>query len=379
MREFENRLIVICSQNFNGYGMLRTLGEAGLRPTLFVNRCKNPIVYMSRYSRGSVKYYDSVSEIPSILLRDFVSDSVPPILICCDDAIQSVVDTNYDKLSGKFILSHINHKQGEITRMMDKEIQMRLAEESGIAIPRTWKFKKGDKVFSVSLPCFAKASISIHGSKQDMRICHTLEELQEIVNMKDYLVQEYIKKDFEVIIWGSSIGNGEYFMTGVTRKIRHMPAETGMSSFGVVESFEDHPGLNPVAIQRFLKRLGYIGMFSIEMAVRKGVYYFLEINLRNDGKQHFSTVAGANLPVMYIASQLGLKVELPKMKYPTYYMGELTDYHHIGHGISYKEWIQDFKRTDCFFIANWKDPMPFISELYTKVVDTLRYRLGMVK
>lgn len=261
---------------------------------------------------------------------------------------------------------------------MEKDAQIELAEECGVTVPQTWHFHKGERVGNdVVYPVFAKAAISINGSKADMRICQNREELQQIVDIKEYLVQEYIKKDYEVIIWGTSIGNGEYYMTGVTKKYRHIPVETGMSSFGVVERFEDHPGLDKNAIELFLKRLDYTGMFSIEMAVKDNKYYFLEINLRNDGKQHFSTAAGANLPEMYIKSLLGIPVEIPEVKYPTYYMGELTDFQHIKGGcITFTQWLKDLKRTDSFFIANWKDPMPFISELWTKIKDTFRYRLG---
>jgi predicted ATP-grasp superfamily ATP-dependent carboligase len=360
--------------------MLRSLGAAGIRPTVLINHCKNPVVALSRF-RGEARYYDSVSQIPDILKQYYAKDTYPPVLICCDDAIQEAVDKRYEELKNHFILSDINQKQGEIAKMMNKQRQMAVAREAGITVPPTWFFHKGEKVTDdVIYPCFAKTDNSIYGSKADMHICNSREELQPLVDQKNYLVQEYIKKDFEIILWGTSLGNGEYFMTGVGHKLRHQPPEIGMSSFGIVESFEDHPGLDKAAVLRFLKALNYTGMFSIEMAVRNGKYYFLEINLRNDGKQHFSTVAGANLPEMYIKSRLNLPVEMPKMRYPTYYMGELTDFQYVKSGdIKWKDWLRDVRRTDSFFILNWRDPLPFASELWTKICDTIRYRLGLVK
>lgn len=371
-----NRVIVACSQNFNGYGMLRSIGELGIKPTLLINRCNNPLIELSRF-KGSIYFYDSVNQIPTLLLDNFFEDAFPPVVICCDDAIQSACDLKYDMLKDKFILSHIGHKQGEITRMMHKEIQMELASKCGITVPMTWLFHKGEIVHDdVVYPCFAKTAISIEGTKADMRICNNKDELQSLVYTKDYLVQEYIKKDYEIIMWGTSLNEKIYFITGISHKVRHLPVETGMTSFGFIEDFKNHPTLNISAVKEFLKNLNYIGMFSIEMAVKDDKYYFLEINLRNDGLQHISTVAGANLPEIYIKSMLGMPVEIPEVKYPTYYMGELTDCHHIGKGVSFKEWLRDFRRTDSFFIANWKDPLPFVSELWTKVKDTIRYRFG---
>ena len=169
-------------------------------------------------------------------------------------------------------------------------------------------------------------------------------------------------------------------MTGVTRKVRHIPEEIGMSSFGIIERFEDHPNLDKDALERFLTQLNYTGMFSIEMAVKDEKYYFLEINLRNDGKQHFSTVAGSNLPLMYIYSCLSKPIPQPKPKYPTYYMGELTDFQHIkSRKITFYTWFKDLMRTNSFFILNMKDPIPFISELFNKIRDTFKYRFGLVK
>lgn len=376
---FKNRIIVACSQNFNGYGMLHSLAEMGVKPTLIINHAKSPIIRLSRF-KGEISYYNSVSEIPDILKEKYTSDSLRPIVICCDDAIQSIVDLHYDELKRWFILSNINDTQGEITRLMKKDIQMKLAAEAGITVPKTWFFKKGERVSDdVIYPIFAKTDISLHGAKSDMCICNNKEELQKAVNRMDYLVQEYIKKDYEAIIWGTSIGKNQYYIPSVSHKIRHLPIETGMTSFGVMEEFSMHPGLDMNAVHRFLNALDYTGMFSIEFAVKDNVYYFLEINLRNDGLQNISTVAGANLPKMYIQSMLSLPVEIPKVKTPTYYMGELTDYQHIGKTITFKEWYKCFKMTDCFFIANWKDPLPFVSELVTKVKDTIRYRLGLVK
>ena len=101
-----NRIIVACSQNFNGYGMLRSLGEAGIRPTMLINHCKNPIIRYSRF-KGEIRYYNYISEIPSLLIKYYASEPVPPIVICCDDAIQSIVDDNSDAMRNKFILSTI--------------------------------------------------------------------------------------------------------------------------------------------------------------------------------------------------------------------------------------------------------------------------------
>lgn len=104
MNTIQNKIIVVCSQNFNGYGMLRSLGEIGIRPIMLVNWCSNQLIKWSRF-KGDLKYYDSVTLIPEILLTNWGNESKPPVVICCDDAIQSVCDANYNILKDRFLLS----------------------------------------------------------------------------------------------------------------------------------------------------------------------------------------------------------------------------------------------------------------------------------
>ncbi len=326
----KNRIIVACSQNYNGYGMLRSLHDAGIIPTMLINHSTSPIISISRF-RKKIIYYNIVAEIPQILLDKFSSESNPPIVICCDDNIQSVVDDNLNLLSKYFILANAGGKEGNIKKLMSKSEQMRIAQECGINTPKTWYYNKGDIVTdNISFPCFLKSDSSLTGGKSDMGICLNKYELQKMINQRSYIVQEYIDKDYEITIWGTSIGNNAYFMSGVGKKLRQFPNERGLSSYLVLESFENYKNLHEESLKNMLRKMQYIGMFNIEMAVKDNNYYLLEVNLRNGGKQHFSTVAGANLPEMYIQSRLGMPVDTPEVKYPTYCMGELTDYQFIN-------------------------------------------------
>ncbi len=353
----DNKVIVICSQNFNGYGMLRSLSKVGIRPDLIVNRTDCPIIEKSRF-KGSLMHYDNVRQIPDLLIESYKGIMPKPIVICCDDGIQSAVNDRYDELSPYFMLSSISEKQGEITRHMDKKLQMEIAGNCGVSVPRTWLIEQNAQIpTDMVYPCIAKVQESIFN--RGMTICENADELTDALSKSSCIVQQYIKKEYEIIVYGTSIGCGEYYMAGVTKKLRQYPKPDGMSSYCVLEGFDKHPGLDKNALTRFLKALDYIGMFSIEMVVKDNVYYLCEINLRNDGKQYFSTAAGANLPAMYIQSLLGQKMEIPSPKYPTYAMGELTDYHFIKDGdISFGQWFKDLLKTDSFFIFNAKDPMP---------------------
>lgn len=367
-----NKVIVACSQNFNGYGVLRSLHAANIRPDVIVNHSDCPIIECSRF-KNRVFFYNNVEEVPDVLLQHYSREERRCIVICCNDDIQSVVNDRFNDLSKYFLLSSINDIQGEITRHMNKAIQMRIASECGIDVPKTWICDNETLIpHDIIYPCIAKVKDSIFNRGID--ICNTEDELTSTLKKNPCTVQEYIEKDYEIIIYGTSIGEGEYFLAGVTNKLRQYPRPDGMSSFCVLEDFSAHPNLDRNALLAFLKRLNYRGMFSIEMVARNGKYYLCEINLRNDGKQYFSTVAGANLPQMYINSLMGLPVELPKMKYPTYAMGEFTDIFQVASKqISLFSWLKDVVKTDTFFIINKKDLHPSFLELQTKISQIAKF------
>lgn len=372
--KIDNKVIVACSQNFNGYGMLRSLAKAGLRPDMIVNRTTCPIIEKSRL-KGSLVHYDDVYQIPDLLLEQYKDRQPKPIVICCDDGIQSAVNDRYDELSPYFLLSSISDRQGEITRHMDKKLQMEIAAKCGVSVPRTWLIEQNAPIpADMVYPCIAKVQESIFN--RGMSICDNAKQLEEALSKSPCIVQQYIKKEYEIIVYGTSIDAGEYYMAGVTKKLRQYPKPDGMSSYCVLEDFDKHPGLDKKALISFLKALNYTGMFSIEMVVKDNVYYLCEINLRNDGKQYFSTVAGANLPAMYIQSLVGQQVQIPSPKYPTYAMGEFTDYHFVKDGdISVGRWLKDLLKSDSFFILNAKDPLPGIEDASKIIRAIFNYRM----
>lgn len=371
-----NKIILACFGTFNSYGMLRTLNKIGIKPYLILDNRKNTATAKSRYG-GPKLFFKTAEEVPGILLEHFSKEDYRPIVICCDDAVQSAVDLRFDDLKEKFILSNIDNRQGAITEMMAKQVQSTLASKCGVLTPKSWVCKAHSEIpTDIIYPCICKPLKSIQGTKDDIRICRDSTQLRDALDSRDYLIQQFIEKDYEVILWGTSVSDGEYYISGVTHKIRQYPTEYGLSSYCVLESFEKHPGLDKNSIIRFLKELKYIGMFSIEMAVKDNRYYMVEINLRNDGKQHFSTVAGANLPLLYISSLLNIPYELPSPRYPTYAMGENTDYRQIfRHKVSFHIWLRDLFRTKSFYIINIKDPNAWLSGYCHKAVNFIKHKL----
>lgn len=371
IKKIENQVVLCGYNSFNAYGMLRSLGEAGISPTLIINRCAYPFLAKSRYAKNGVFYFDNPQELPGLIRKHIRTAKAKPIVICCDDPLQSVMDCNYDDFKDEYLLSNCNGKQGEITRLMDKDVQMDIASRCGVIVPKTWKIKKSGSIPSDMIyPCIAKPELSINGSKAEIKVCQNQEELMQVISNRNYLVQEYIDKDYEAIIWGSSLSNRSYYVPGISTKIRQYPDRQGVTSYGVMQPFNDKTVIDLKAINEFLHHIHYTGMFSIEFAIKGNIGYLLEINLRNDGLQYFSTAAGANLPYIYINSLLGREFVEPTITTPLYFMGEITDFKQIFRKkVSTLGWLGDLFRTKCFFIFNWRDPKPFVYQLSGKLLS----------
>lgn len=368
----ESLNIVVCGYNtFNAYGILRSLGEAGIKSDLITNQCPNPFLTKSKYVK-EVAYFTSPDAVPEILLTRFKKEGTN-VVICCDDPIQSATDLKLNVLSEWFVISNCKNKEGELTRLMDKTVQMEIAEECGLTIPKSWSIAK-DSALPVGIiyPCIVKPLVSKDGTKKEINVCHNKEDLvNSLKDSGELIVQEFIEKDYEISIAGVRGADGDICLSGVLRKIRQYPDMNGLSSFGVLEGFEKYPNFDREAVKKFLDRLDYRGIFCLDMAVKGGKYYFFEINLRNGGKSYFSTSAGYNLPLIYVKAICGLPFGGGAVK-SSYFMGETTDIKQVfKRNLSVLGWFRDLIRTNSFFMFNIKDPKPFFSQIFGKIKNRL--------
>ena len=110
-----------------------------------------------------------------------------------------------------------------------------------------------------------------------------------------------------------------------------------------------------------INEMKYEGLFGIELIVSKGDYYFIEINLRNDATTYALTVAGVNLPAIYVNSFESDSIEMEKAKVKE--IKAIVDYNDLKHrknnGISYWKWLSQYIHADCKYYWNMKDPLPF--------------------
>lgn len=203
-------------------------------------------------------------------------------------------------------------------------------------------------------------------------MCHSRDELISVINnpkrCSDYVVQEYIEFDKEISILGAVLENGEVLLSGCIDKLR--TCMIGTTSFGVMVD-NMLLGDTVTKLKTMMKRTGYRGLFSAEFLKMGDIYYFLEINFRNDGNTYVATASGLNLPLYYINSFINnYTLNIEEQRFPCYFMLDIEDFcKRHKNKLSLIQWINDYKAANCYLVKNAKDNAPFKKKILLTILN----------
>ncbi len=172
-----NKVIIIGINHFNTLGLIRSFGIHQINPYVLIINPDSVANYClkSKYVKGHivVKTYDEAFEF---LCANFENETTKPVIIPASDGAIYMLDNSYNKLSDKYILPHINHKQGEIAKLMNKLNQSIWAESLEIPTAQTFLLDfKGNEWMEQEypMPCIVKPVLSHEGKKSEIRKCNT--------------------------------------------------------------------------------------------------------------------------------------------------------------------------------------------------------------
>ena len=367
------RVIVFGNSLVNTMGLIRSVGEAGMPVTLLLEPCKKNHCYV-RFSKylEKVHYLMTIEEALDVLRNEYWDEAKKPVILCASDSSICLLDAHYDELKDHFCIFNAYGEQGRINFFMDKINQFPIAEKCGLKLIKTWHVEDVSRLPSdITYPCLIKGDNSVKSTKGDMFICWNEEDLR--ANLHEgvkYLVQEYIDKDCELDIVGLSCDHGNnVHITAAVSKLREKI--TRQSDYIRLDDIRCYGMLNIERIKIFVREIGYEGLFSIEFLKKGDEYYFLEINLRNDGVGYLYTAAGNNYPCLWVRYNAGESymdvVKEAQCKTPFYLMSEGDLYNLVEGKVSLRQWIMDFHRTDAYFILNKHDIKPFVYQVYVHI------------
>ena len=369
--------IVFGNDHTNSVGVIQSLGKAGYKSIGLLYGIKTDFVISSKYTLSIVTAQDPQACIDKLLETCFDSDVRIPIIATCDMAALTL-ERNADRLKEHFLFEHSNHYTLEY--LSKKENQVRLAEEAGFNVPKSWNLKDSRVIpDDVCYPCLIKPLVSCEGAKSDIRVCKTKEELNYNLNSlnctKNVLLQQYIERDYEISILGCGLTKGKCIIPVIENKLTLYPKYVGLECLANMQPLDDYEIKSN--IENLIASIGYVGLFSVEMMHCKtnGKFYFTEINLRNDGAEAFVTKYGANLPLNHVEDLIESPLTEQKEFHPGYY---IWDFHHflslIHRDISICTWIKEIKKSNGFMLYFKEDTKPFYMQYSNWIKSKLHLR-----
>lgn len=314
-------LVVVLSRNYStGLGVIRSLGNAGYTVDLIASVKKKGssiIISSSKYIRNTIEIFDKQiqgNNGDSILnaIMKYRNNDNKVVLFPTDDFTAKIVADNYDKLKDSFLMPKMMD-EGSVWDAMDKSYQRELAIKAGINVAKECVINLQNDIEipdNVDFPCFVKPAQSVAGSKAEMKVCSSNDELHShLKKMKAFfsdrnvIVQDFLAIDKEYDLSGLCLGD-EIIIPAIIEKSRIAKYEPGVTMSGTIKCNEIL-GDEINKIENMLKSLGYFGMFDMEIFSCNGRIYFNEINLRSGGPNYSYFLNGVNLPDIFVKELCG--------------------------------------------------------------------------
>lgn len=373
-----NKVIVFGNDHTNTTGIVQCLGREGFNVSVAVWGLKNGIVSSSNYVD---QFLSAASPDECINLICELFDGQEASIIACCDAAAIALEKNRKRLGKSFSFEYTTGNW-TIEELCEKDRQVKLAQEAGFNVP--WSSSSINCIEKipddVPFPCIAKSLVSCRGSKNDLTIIKNERVLYSVIerlldHTPELLLQQYIERDYEISILGCGLKNGECIIPCVENKLTLYPKNVGLECLANMQPLEDESIIRP--IRALIKRLGYVGLFSVEMMHCKndGKFYFTEINLRNDGANSFVYKYGVNLPLNHVEDLLGLPItEFTTFK-PGYYIWEM---HHslslVHREIRFRQWLRELRMSKGFLLYFPDDKRPFYKQYSNWFLGALHLR-----
>ena len=367
------KVIILGSSHYNTIGMVQSLGRGGCYVIgVLINGggiVKNSIYIKEIYSVNT--YQEGIDYIAENLVQEN-----PTVIIPCGDEAALLLEKNKAKLYEHFYFQGVSN--GSLFEAMDKYYQATVAQEVGFDIPKSFQIDKNVQTHDeIVFPCIIKPLMSCFGLKNDIRVTYSADELNKIkdeifANTSKVIVQEFIENcDNELNIIGCSMNNGNCVIPSCIKKIRIHPKSRGSVSVAQVGPIENEHKEICKSIEKFIKKIEYVGLFSVELmnVSSKNKTYFIEANLRNDALNPFVEKFGVNLPLLHVQNLLGEKLidyksVNKKMKMICEPIHSASLYHH---SINVFQWLYDIITCDGFMLYYKEDKKLFWSQYFEKI------------
>ena len=358
MEKINATIVIWGRDNYNVLGLLRQLTPYIERVIFMVYNEKKRCATWSHFCKETVAVSTYNEGIKYLMEIGASLKEKKGFIITTSDTLAEFIDQNYNVLSVYFHLTGTS-RQGLLTKMQSKVEMCKLSKMIGITVPKTFILSTDTNINEFEFPCIIKpeqqtATVHRRFKYKCIDLPSEAENFMTELRPDDhYIVQQFIKREKEYLIYGCRLANGEVIIPGAIikkrwhygRVVKEVPKEVNVS-----------------LIQEFLDKIDYQGLFSFEYGLMDGNAYFFEVNLRNDGTSLYYYLSGANMPLLWVASFFGKEKEVPQIvERENIFIdgfGDLTSA--LSKEISLKQWWHDVKNADIYRYYDSRDWKPFV-------------------
>lgn len=379
----KHKFIVIGGDAVNALGIIRSLGEFGIKTHVLGEWSPNhhAALYKSRYV-DSVDIVQNNEDIYRVLMEKYGNEPCKPFIFYTWEYHESFCDLHYDELKEKFYVYNAG-SQGALNKLLDKTFQCELAAKCGIRVPQYKVVKKGTINHGIPYPIITKTISSyIPSWKSDMIVCFNEQDLQNAyqkIEAESVIVEEYIEGVCEVDLKGFSINGGQdIFFTHVKTWKRKE------DKIGHLMYFE--PCTNEqlrYSLSQLIQKAHYNGIFDAEFIQDKdGKVYFLEVNWRTGMYNYNHLLEGINLPYLWAKSTIEGHIDINSISVkPIKYVAfdEINAFTEcLRHPSLFFEWLRQYRLADVLYFGNKLDTQPtriFWQNMFKRKFNNLLLKL----
>lgn len=370
---------LIIGGDFQGLGIARSLSREGL-PVCILDSDFS----ISRFSRCRASYFkcppvEEEASFIEFLLKISQNGFAGWVVFSTTDEGVSLISRYKQHLENFY---RIPTPSWEITKYFyDKRLTLKLAKRVGIDFPETWvvqdieELEKLDLNFPVIIkPAFhdrfyskTKRKAILTCNRRELR--KAFEKAACIIKPSEILIQDFIPGSPEHLYsLCAFVKDGQLAARLVARRPRQHPMDFGHAST-FVETV-DIPELEAIG-ERLLAAAGYYGLAEVEFKFdyRHKNFKLLEVNPRTWGWHTIGLRAGVNFPLILYKDMLGEEVKVNSFRRGVKWIRIITDIptaakELLKGNIKLREYVTSIKGEKEFAVFSWRDPLPFISEIF---------------
>ncbi len=360
-------VIVVGGAHINALGVIRSLGENGVKPILLLTGRKNGYIKKSKYVKKTYYCELDESKIVDILMKQVELDYDRCYIIPTGDYVAAAIDKNLKLLQKKYIVPNIDNNENKIVYYMDKFTQYNLACDYDVPTAKSILINLNKSGIKNDIyPCILKPVVSANGTKSDIRICQDITTFKDAIKefkekkYDEVLLQELLDYDYELDVPGYCTGK-QARVDGIIKKINVYPAKRGSACYMTV-------GKPNVQIVEKLKKLfvdiKYNGIFDVDLFVKGDNIYLNEINFRNGAISYALTGSNIYIIIDWILSNENIKVKNHSIEKNYDFIVE--DYNFrlvLSKNISIFKYIKEFVKAKKYAYLNIKDMKPVVYKL----------------